>query len=411
MNEEKFDIAIVGAGPAGSICAYTLKQKNHALKVCLIDKSNFPREKVCGDGLGLGVGKLLLDLNLTDVLKGVKPVKTFKLLSPNRNYITADLDKLLGKGSNGYIIPRKEFDNRLFQHSISNGSVDFSGWTFCSSSFKNNEWKIELKYSTGERKNVKSRVLVGADGARSKVRKTLGLKYNSPKHTGVAIRSYVKSDNFDQETMALDYLEELLSGYGWVFPVGNNIFNIGVGIDSQNLKKSGSVLKEMLNKYFSFLKSENEFEIIKESTGSYMLTYGSQLPKLTFNRAVLIGDAASMINPFTGEGVFYAISAGKMLGEKLANSALEKDARIDKALISFEREVKDKFIRHYKLNNMLKKLWKNKLFSNMIIHSCNKDQKILAEGINLMIGNSRSISIKTIIIILFNGLFSKSISK
>lgn len=402
-GKNTFDVAIIGAGPSGSTCANALLMKDAGLKVCLVDKDSFPRPKVCGDGLGLGVYKILKALNLLDILIDKKPIKYLKLVSPSGRELFTDLSKVLNQDSIGFVIKREAFDDYLFKSAIDRGAHDYSNCHYKLSSFDGKYWISVILNRKNQKKTIRSKVLVGADGARSRVRKILGIKYNNKFHTGIAKRAYVNSDNFDKQTMEMDFLKELLPGYGWVFPVSESCLNIGVVIDVSMLKKKSLSLDCLFDKYISLLRSKYTLEIKADTKGSYILPYGTQSSALVSKQSALIGDAGSMINPMTGEGIFYGMYAGKLLAERISKS-FNGTMPLESSLCLFEKEFRVKFNQHYKSNYMLKKMWKNKTWSDFVIKACRNDPGILGGGIELMMGEKPYFGLSAFFNLLIKGL-------
>jgi geranylgeranyl reductase family protein len=402
-NSVDYQVAVVGAGPAGSSCATALRLRG-VDGVALIDKATFPRDKACGDGLGPGVTQTMGDLGLADVLKPHVPIKFLSVSGPSGVTASGPLPLIRNQTPVGYVIPRKVFDNYLCQAALQRGAANLTGWELAGAKHEKDHWLLELKNGESHQvRNVTARYLVGADGASSRVRRLLSVPANSDQHTGTAIRVYAKAGSPKSLDLRLDFVRSLLPAYGWVFPIDERHANIGVGIDLSIYKAQNLHLKDLFRKYTGELAGDYTYD--ETSFKSYILPYGSQLPRLAHpdQRAALIGDAGSMINPLTGEGIFYGMWAGELLAGKLAN-VLRKDSSPFTSLLDYENEFRARFAPHFKTNWMMKEKVQIPFWCDMVIRACKKDSTVLANLIDLMMGDKRDIDISTMFRILFRNV-------
>ncbi len=126
--DEIFDVAVVGAGPAGSVAAYAAATRG--LRVALIDRQAFPRDKPCGDGIGPGAVHIAQELGLDDIFSGDKPVHTLRVTGPDGSGFHSSIPSIAGMAIQGYVVPRIHFDKRLFDRAIGVGAHDYSGMKF-----------------------------------------------------------------------------------------------------------------------------------------------------------------------------------------------------------------------------------------------------------------------------------------
>jgi flavin-dependent dehydrogenase len=364
---------------------------NGVRNVALIDKARFPRDKACGDGIGPGAVQMLKKLGLGDRLKAHPLIHYLAVSGPSGVRAKGPLPHIGGEIPDGYTIPRYTFDNYIAQSALDHGAIDYTGKLLEHASFEYRRWLLSVKDGqTGELTTITADVLAGADGARSRVRRALNVPDNSDRHTGTAVRIYANSASSNFDALQIDFLQELLPAYGWLFPIDKTRANIGIGIDLDHYKRRRRHLRDILRCYQKKLGSHIEYD--ETSHLAHILPYGSELPRLAHpeEQAALIGDAASMINPLTGEGIFYGMFAGELLGRLLAR-ALEKPdfSTIASALIGYESQFRHRFGRHFELNWKMKEKIEISQWCNMVINACRKDRIVMGDLIELMMGDKK----------------------
>jgi geranylgeranyl reductase family protein len=399
MGKANFSVAVVGGGPAGASCAISLL-RHGATDVALIDKARFPRDKSCGDGIGPGAVQIFKALGLGEHLQNHVPIKYLSVSGPSGVRAKGLLPLVGGNTPIGYTIPRETFDNYIAQAALAAGAFNLTGHQLEAAVFNDECWVLTLKNGqTGERSTVSASIVLGADGARSKIRSTLGVRFNTPRHTGTAVRIYAESAAANFDALQIDFDRSLLPAYGWLFPIDRHRANIGVGIDLDNYESGGKHLKELLQSYQRSLGKGIRYE--EESYKAFILPYGSELPRLGFphRRAALLGDAGSMINPLTGEGIFYGMFAGELLGRLLARALAHSSARskVEFALLEYDQQFRKRFKTHYDLNWTMKEKVEIPVWCDMVINACRKDKAVLSDMIDLMMGDKKNLDITTLL--------------
>jgi len=303
----KYDVVIVGAGPAGCSAAFDLC--SYKKSVLLIDKVAFPRVKPCAGGLTIKTLKALR--------YSVKPI--IKRVC-NNLIIGKGLGKTtLFKGSHPVcaMSVRSEFDNYCLKKTLENGA-DFKviGKIKGISSFDD---RIEIATNIGV---IQSRYLIGADGANSVVRKLCGLFPQVRK--GIAIEAKVYLEDKDLPLMEFDF-GAVKQGYGWLFPKGDHV---NVGLYSNSL--SSKLTKKSLEKYSKIKLGTCNLDHI---VGHYIgLGGGNYTPEE--ERIFLVGDAAGLVDPLLGEGIYNAIKSGQNVAE-----AVDKGLNGGSALKIFQQKM------------------------------------------------------------------------
>ena len=342
-----WDMAVVGAGPAGSVCAYSALATSRRMRVALIDRERFPRDKSCGDAIRSDAMSGLRELGLGAIFDG-RPLIT-NLHQTDRDARYANLAKLFTANDEfAYcIVERTLFDHHLFKGAQERGAQAFTGYMLRSAEFDEGAglWTLDLQDEDSGVVNVRCRMLVGADGAGSRVRRLAGLRRNGEAHTAVALRAYATAEGLPKGTLRLDYLEKMLPGYGWVFPLLDGKVNIGVGMRRREFKRSGIGLESRLEEYVRYLSGEGVAIRNLGDIKAHPLPLASQTPPLVPKRQMaLVGDAASMVDPIFGEGIHYGIWAARRLGHvvgECVNRGEEGD--LEAGLESYARAYTEQF--------------------------------------------------------------------
>jgi menaquinone-9 beta-reductase len=390
MDQNVFDIAVVGAGPAGSVAAFAAARRG--LRVALIDRQTFPRDKTCGDGIGPGVVQVVRQLGIEEIFDGWNPVPAVTVYGPSGVRSESAIPKIDGKTLHGYVIPRFHFDNSLFRLAIGAGATDLSGMKFLAMTRSANYRNIDLCSSSGVGQTISAHLVIGADGAYSAVRKSLfGSDYRiGPKFMGLAMRAYAESDDFQLGGRAglnivFDFNRKRLPFYGWAFPLGEGKINIGVGGPLVEMHRYDMNIKDLLQDLTEQFRSRGiNIGALYDQRAHHMPTIGGS-PPLTSTRAVLIGDAAAMINPTSGEGIAYGVTAAAQLIASLPTS-LEEDRHVSEALAEFERGFNREYRMHFLSSRATSRLLHRPAWSAMLVRAMQADPRVLDAAVDMMFG-------------------------
>ena len=400
-DEVNFDVIIVGGGPAGSAAAcYAAKER---LKVLLLEKDEFPRDKVCGDAVG---GKALRHLEELNILRRLEKSPHFVFDSVIFSNTKEEKVKVKIKDSEttGYVYPRMNFDWFLFNEakSLVENSGGFAIQNFRVSdliidSRENNRIiGVKGKNGIGEKKFY-APITVGAGGVNCPVAKTVvseinGEKFIKKKHWSTSFREYWRGiDGIDYEKGAIEfhYVDGVIPGYFWIFPVGNNTCNVGLGITLEDYKSKDKKLKD-LQKYIIKEKFASRFknaELVENSGKAWQLPLGSprnnsmKLRRMFGNGCLLVGDSGSLVDPFTGEGIGNALLSAKTAIKHIKEN--RKDFNLECGE-DYQREVWEilgkELTNSYKIQNYTRKEW----LINWFIGKAQRKpelQKILSESL------------------------------
>ena len=400
-NEINFDVIVVGGGPAGSAAA--CYAADEGLKVLLLEKDNYPRDKVCGDAVG---GKALKHLEELGILNTLEKSPHFIFDSVIFSNTREEKVKVEIKDSEatGYVYPRINFDWILFNEARSR--VEDKGG-FVIQNFrvnsllindKNNNQIIGVKGKNGtDEKKFYAPITIGAGGVNCPVAKTIITEINDEEfiekeHWSSSFREYwknVENVNYDKGAIEFHYVDGVIPGYFWIFPVGKNTCNVGLGITLKDLKKKEMKLKE-LQKYIIEEKFSNRFknaELVKDSGKGWQLPLGSprktkmKLRRMFGNGCLLIGDAGSLVDPFTGEGIGNALLSAKIAVKHFKQNKNEFDLKSGE---EYQKEIWNilgkELTNSFKIQNYTRKKW----LINWFIGKAQRKpelQKILSESL------------------------------
>jgi len=289
---ERWDVVVVGGGPAGAACAAAARRAAPSARVLILDRADFPRDKVCGDGIapealdvlaGLGVDPAAL----TD---GYPVVPRLRLRSPGG----AEVERAMHRPAS--VVPRAVFDARLLTAALASGA-DFRRLTVRRIDVHPTHVDVDGALTAS--------VVVGADGAESVVRRMAGLVPNRAQHTAIAIRGYAPQPPDTDGVQVITTTEQRWPAYAWSFPLGDGRANVGYGeLVSSRVTRGGLLagLERLLP------------GVDAAGLKAHRLPLSTGRPRQPDGRVLLAGDAASLINPLTGEGIFYAVLSGALAG-------------------------------------------------------------------------------------------------
>jgi geranylgeranyl reductase family protein len=317
------DVLVVGAGPAGSAAATWLARAG--LDVVLTDMAVFPRDKTCGDGLTPRAVEELVRLGLEDWLRA-HPVN--RGLRAHGFGQTLELPWPGGSLPDwGSAVPRTELDDHLRTTATKAGATAVDGARAVDVRLEGGRVAAVVFRTAGEAvAEIACRRLVVADGVRSPLGKRLGREWHRDTVYGVAGRSYVSSGRSDDPWIS-SHLElrgekgEVLSGYGWVFPLGTGEVNLGAGTLATAKRPADVAIKPLMRLYAESIREQFAITGELRAEASALLPMGGAVSGVAGPNWALIGDAAGCVNPLNGEGIDYGLETGRLVAEVLADHA------------------------------------------------------------------------------------------
>jgi len=301
----RFDVAIIGAGPAGSSAAYFLARAG--VKVLLLDKAVFPRDKTCGDGLVPRALPILAEMGVLDAISthGCK-LDHLEVSAPSGRNVHFDIPPLPHAPNHAVVIPRFELDNLLLQKAIESGA-DFRGGVHVRAVQTDSSG---VTISADE--TYHATLAIVATGANTALLSSIGL--NPPKPNIVAARAYFEGIESLPPYFQFRFDGVVLPGYGWIFPQSAASANIGAGFIRTGKQEHHQSAQTAFN---SFIQSPALKAMLGSAKQVGMLrsfpirTDFASAPTYA-ERTLLVGEAAGLVNPLTGDGIDFALESGKI---------------------------------------------------------------------------------------------------
>ncbi len=376
-----YDIIIIGAGPAGSAAA--LFAYKNGLKTLLLEKAVFPRDKICGDAISGKSMAVLKELNLLAETQQLphSVINSFAFGSPAGKVIEIPLrTDVNDKEPKGLVIQRKVFDPFLFKYAKKAAAETVEGFVVNDvlRAEDGNVNGVVGRDKDGKERSFYGKIVFGADGYHSIVARKTGIYNRDPKHWVVALRQYYKNVSVKEGVIEIHFLDEIIPGYFWIFPMNNGIVNVGIGMLYEAIKQKNINLKKEMAAIIAnhplFKERFKNAQSLEEPKG-WNLPVGSMRRKITGAGFMLLGDAAGLIDPFSGEGIGNALYSAKIAVER-AHQAVKKNDYSDAFLKKYEDILWQKIGGELRLSAKLQKLGRKKALLNLVINKAYNNSEI-----------------------------------
>ena len=382
------DVCVLGAGPGGVAAAMQLAKLG--VSTIMVDKAIFPRDKVCGDALS---GKVVYAFNRID--KAIfqdfytrKDIKTdcwgVKFVYPNN----VDIDIRIGKKvsveelpfnrPDGFISKRIDFDNFLIGYVRKEKLIDFREDTHITDIKRtDNGFVLKDKKGTTE---IQAKLVICADGAHSKFAREHGNLHKDDKHYAGSVRAYYKNVKgcTPYNHIELHYLKEVSPGYLWIFPLPNGDANVGIGLPTDRISKDKINLKKLFLSLLEHPRFKGRFEEaeIDGKIKGFGLPLGSKKRKLSGDNYMLIGDAASLIDPLTGEGIGNAAISGRFAALQ-AKKCIDENNYSESFLKEYDKTVYNKLWKEFQISDKLRKAFQYPRLVNVVAKLVHRNKRFI----------------------------------
>jgi len=375
----KYDVVVVGAGPSGSTAAKNLAERG--INVLLIDKDKFPRNKSCGGGVPMRT------ITRFPYLKDLPSIDSYSYGGFVYSQKKTGKTKILKTTPVLANVLRSRFDQDLANLAVRKGAVFQDDKKVTNVEINSDCAQLSFKDGT----SLKTNIIIGADGTYSLIAKQAGLSSKSKKTKGLCVlEEFPLSEDVMDEYFTSDRLCHIHSkfngirGYGWVFPKKNHV-NVGIISYDYCLSSDPNInLNHIFKEYFLYLKKEKILPSILQNNHQKggVLPYQPHV-KTYSERLLLCGDAAGLINPISGEGIYYALVSGE-IAAKIASDSIKHQDTSEEFLSRYQRDWKNDFGKDIYLFLKSKNQWGKS--GDKIIQLMNKDPKFAEMIFLIMVG-------------------------
>ncbi|WBO85160.1 geranylgeranyl reductase family protein [Hymenobacter yonginensis] len=386
------DICILGAGPGGATAALHLANAGH--RCLLLDKATFPRDKVCGDALS---GKVINELRrIGEALPAqlaADPAQVpswgIDFYAPNGRKLAVPFKPHYNKAADraaGHIIKRLDFDNFLIEEVRRRSEIDFREGLDAALPEQQPDGRWLVRDAAGAPVAL-ARLLLVANGAQSGFARLVAGHALEPAHHCAGLRAYYRgvqglhADNF----IELHFIQDFLPGYLWVFPLPNGEANVGVGMLTEAVSKKKVNLRERLAEILQTHPALKDRFAGAERLGpvrGFGLPLGSRRRVLSGPSYLLLGDAASLIDPFTGEGISHAMVSGRHAADWAGRALAAQDFSAG-FLRGYDAAVYNRLGQELRLSRAMQKLLDYPWLFNFVANRA-ANNPTLAETLSMM---------------------------
>ena len=364
---DAWDVVVVGAGPAGAAAALGALCVDRTLRVLLLDRADFPRDKCCGDGIAPHVLDVLGSVGAGDVVRGWTPLRRLEVARAGHG-----VEGVLARPA--WVIPRIVFDARLVARAVAAGAVLRRQRV---SSVDRNPRGTVVDGRTW------AKVLIGADGAHSAVRSSV----RAPAHRAraLAVRGYAPTQERRRGVQVIRFGGRRQPSYAWAFDRGDGLSNVGYG---ELLDRDGSALAPTRS-----MMMEQLDELLPGAGADGTQWRGHHLPLSGWRwhqpdgSTLLAGDAAGLVNPMTGEGIYYAVATGVLAGRAAARAvAAGMPAAAGRA---YRRQVRNLLASHLRHTWVVSRLSRRPVVLDAGLRAASRDALVFDDLVEIGLGDGR----------------------
>jgi geranylgeranyl reductase family protein len=392
------DVLIVGAGPAGSALAYFLAARG--LEVLLLDKSEFPRDKTCGDGLSPRALHVLREMDLLDAaLAAGYRINRVLLFAPNGRCVVAPIPPFGRLPEFALVLPRYQLDNLIREQAVRAGA-HFRAPVHVTELVREGGAFVGVCASTPDGPlELRARCVAVATGA------SIGLLERAqllpaPPAFGRAARTYYENVRGLGEAIEFHFDSAPLPGYGWVFPTSPTSANVGAGYF---VRAGQPPMRNSPRQVFDeFILNPHVADMLTGATAAgpikgYPLRFDFPTARLAFPGLFLVGEAAGLVNPLTGEGIDYALESAEAAADVIG-AALSRN--INHAPETYTRALHAKFLRMFVNITRVRDVYLRPRVLNRFAAAANRNADLARLLVHIALGNVdplRAFSPKTLL--------------
>ncbi len=343
-----YQVIVIGAGPAGSTLAYELAKRG--IEVAVLEKQRLPRYKCCAGGVSVGTARLL-GLDLQDLAESAitGAAISFRGNSPFLGHYSQPIM---------YTVMRDRFDQALARRAEEAGAAVLQGYEV--TRVADNTRMVDVSTSGG---SFRAQYVIGADGARSRVARELALRKNDG--WLVAVQSEIHADEDDLARLRSQVIIDLGSipgSYAWAFP---KLQHLSVGMACADSK-----VKDLRRNYDTFLGSLslNGSVVVRRDTALLPVWNGD--PVVYTGRVALVGDAAGLVDPLTGEGIFNAVWSAQLAAAAVAEAVTEDSPD----LRGYQRAVDQHIAPELRVARLMSRLFTR--FPSLVFEMLKRDERV-----------------------------------
>jgi geranylgeranyl reductase family protein len=379
-------VIIIGAGPAGAGSSFFLTKEG--IPHIVIEKDVFPRDKVCGDACSGKTALVIKRANpawLDEILNDTGsflPSWGITFAAPNGKTLDIPFSTIRDKDTKapGFTTPRLVLDNFLFEKMPSPYCTIFQGAIVNTLGEENDKVVVQMTHN-GIVYYISAPLIIGADGDKSTVRKKYLSESTAPKTYAVGLRAYYEgvtglhAENF----IELHFLPEMLPGYLWIFPLPNGVANVGVGILSERIREKKINLREQM---LSAIKNNPNIAPrfahakLNGKIQGWGLPLAMERQPLSGNGFMLTGDAACLIDPFSGEGIGNALYSGMLAAAAAKEAIAANDYSAPFLKKAYDEVVYKRLGDELKISAALQRLCKYSWLFNFVVNKACKSKSL-----------------------------------
>jgi geranylgeranyl reductase family protein len=362
------DVIVVGAGPGGSACAAFLARAG--LDVLLVDKASFPRDKTCGDAVSAQGVEILDELGLGGRLRrtGFK-VPALTIVSPSGHELRASIPAADGLPRYGIVVKRLELDEMVLEAAEAAGSAFADGVHVRGMErIAGGGWTIHGDRA-GTSFSASGRIVVMAVGASLPLMRHLHLVTNKPEYA-FAARAYYEDVAGLDDALHIHFDGVPLPGYGWIFPVSESAANVGAGYFRQG-PSAPPTAAVVLDAFLDHPPLAEQFRNARRLTPvkGFPIRTDFHRSECLADRLLVVGEAAGLVNPFTGEGIDYALESARIAAHTLIEAFEEGDLS-STSLGRYERTLRRRFQTLFRLTHLMRRMYMTPTLLDPLVLAC-----------------------------------------